>query len=79
MPASASFDDPALRAAMARFLEVAAQFDETGAVGAEARQLLDLAEAKTLAGLALRKRLSELGWCAPGVIEAVPERQRSTL
>jgi hypothetical protein len=59
------FDDAALRAAMAAFLEAARRLDETSSVGDEARNLLDLAEAKTLAALQLRKRLTELGWHAP--------------
>jgi hypothetical protein len=63
------FDDAELRAAMTAFLNVARQLDETSAVGGEARNLLDLAEAKTLAGLQLRKRLTELGWSAPVAAE----------
>jgi hypothetical protein len=63
------FDDPQLRAAMTAFLDVARRLDETSAVGDEARNLLDLAEAKTLAGLQLRKRLTELGWAAPVAAE----------
>jgi hypothetical protein len=66
MTASA-FDDPALRAAMSAYLDAAVRLDETSAVGGEARDLLDLAEAKTLAGMQLRKRLTELGWSAPAV------------
>jgi hypothetical protein len=63
------FDDAELRAAMTAFLDVARRLDETSAVGDEARNLLDLAEAKTLAGLQLRKRLTELGWSAPVAAE----------
>lgn len=59
------FDDAELRAAMTSFLDAARKLDETSAVGDEARNLLDLAEAKTLAAMQLRKRLSELGWAAP--------------
>ena len=59
------FDDAALRAAMTDFLDAARRLDEISAVGDEARNLLDVAEAKTLAGLQLRKRLTELGWHAP--------------
>ena len=65
------FDDPALRAAMAAYLDVARRLDETSSVGDEARILLDLAEAKTLAGMQLRKRLTELGWSAPVATEAI--------
>jgi hypothetical protein len=66
---SQGFDDAGLRAAMTAFLDAARSLDETSAVGGDARSLLDLAEAKTLAGMRLRKRLAELGWSAP-----VPER-----
>ena len=59
------FDDAALRAAMTAYLDVARKLDETSSVGDEARNLLDLAEAKTLAAMQLRKRLTELGWAAP--------------
>jgi hypothetical protein len=61
------FDDAALQAAMTAFIDAARRLDETSAVGGEARSLLDLAEAKTLAGMRLRKRLIELGWAAPVV------------
>jgi hypothetical protein len=59
------FDDAALRAAMTAYLDAAQRLDESSSVGDEARNLLDLAEAKTLAGMRLRKRLTELGWHAP--------------
>ena len=59
------FDDPALRTAMSAYLDIAGRLDETSSVGGEARRLLDLAEAKTLAAMQLRKRLTELGWSAP--------------
>lgn len=60
-------DDTALRTAMAAYLDSANRLDETSPLGGEARHLLDLAEAKTLAGMRLRKRLTELGWAAPAV------------
>ena len=60
-----SFDDPALRSAMAAYVDVAARLDEAASVGGEARDLLDLAESKAIAGMALRKRLAEAGWTAP--------------
>jgi hypothetical protein len=63
------FDDAALRAAMTAYLDVARKLDETSSVGDEARNLLDLAETKTLAGMQLRKRLTELGWAAPQAAE----------
>ena len=64
MPQS-SFDDPELRAAMAAYLAAAQALEEASGVGDEPRQLLDLAEAKSMAALALRKRLVALGWTAP--------------
>ena len=60
-----SFDDPALRSAMAAYLEVAGRLDDVASVGGEARELLDLAESKAMAGMALRKRLTDAGWTAP--------------
>jgi hypothetical protein len=59
------FDDAALRAAMTAFLDIARRLDESSSVGDEARNILDLAEAKTLAAMQLRKRLTDLGWHAP--------------
>lgn len=66
-----AFDDSLLRSAMAAFGLAAQRLDETSAIGGEPRELLELAEVKTMAGLALRKRLTELGWTAPAA-------QRST-
>jgi hypothetical protein len=60
-----SFDDADLRAAMAAYLAAAHALDEAADVGGEARTLLDLAEAKSVAGLELRKRLVAIGWAAP--------------
>lgn len=60
-----SFDDALLRGAMRRYLDACDALDAASDVGEEARQLLDLAEAKAVAGLALRKRLVDLGWHAP--------------
>jgi hypothetical protein len=65
-------DDPAVRTAMAAFLSAAARLDEASATGGEPRHLLDLAEAKTLAGLQLRRELTAAGWSAPA-------RETSTL
>ncbi len=69
--AQTSFDDPALRACMARFLAAAAALDEAAEIGAEPREVLDLAEAKAMAGMALRRQLGTLGW-------SVSEPQRTT-
>ena len=60
-----SFDDPEVRAAMTAYLQAAQALDDASQIGGEARALLDLAEAKSVAGLALRKRLVSLGWTAP--------------
>ena len=57
------FDDEALRGAMSRYLTACDALES--ADGADARDLLDLAEAKAMAGMALRKRLVDLGWTAP--------------
>ena len=59
------FDDDAVRTAMAAFVTAAAKLDEASATGAEARNLLDLAEAKTLAAMQLRRELTAAGWSAP--------------
>ena len=59
-----SFDDPELRAAMTAYLDLATALDEAAQVG-DARQLLDLAEAKSVAAMSLRKRLEAQGWTAP--------------
>ena len=60
-----SFDDAELRAAMSDYLAAAAALDEASRVGDQPRQLLDLAEAKAIAAMGLRKRLEHLGWTAP--------------
>ena len=62
---SSTFDDPEVRAAMSAYLQAAEALDSASQVGGEARALLDLAEAKSMAALALRKRLVALGWTAP--------------
>ena len=66
-----TFDDPDLRSAMAAYLSAARLLDEAAARGGEQRDLMDLAEAKVVAGLTLRKRLEGQGWVAPA-------RQRSS-
>ena len=58
-------DDQDVRTAMAAFVTAAAKLDEAAASGAEPRQLLNLAEAKTLAALQLRRQLTAVGWAAP--------------
>jgi len=59
------FDAATVRDAMRAFLATADALDAAAAIGADPRDLLDLAEAKTVAGLALRKRLEDAGWTAP--------------
>jgi hypothetical protein len=59
------FDDDALRAAMRDYLRLADRLDVASRDGEAARELVDLAEAKAVAGMVLRKRLVELGWTAP--------------
>ncbi|MCW2678937.1 MAG: hypothetical protein JWM62_338 [Frankiales bacterium] len=68
---SQSFDDAELRAAMTSYLDLALALDEAAQVGGEARTLLDLAEAKSVAAMGLRRRLEAQGWTAPAA-------QRST-
>ena len=60
-----SFDDRTLRAAMAAYLKAADALDAASELGGEPRDLLELAETKAMAGMALRKRLADLGWNAP--------------
>ena len=68
------FDDPALRASMSRYLSAATALEEAAELGGEARDLVDLAEAKALSGLMLRKRLRELGWSPPAGSSALAPR-----
>ena len=68
------FDDPGLRASMSRYLSAATALEEAAELGGEARDLVDLAEAKALSGLMLRKRLGELGWSAPAGSSALAPR-----
>ena len=61
-------DDDALRAAMRAYLQAAERLDDAMNLTASsdgARSVLDLADVKTLAGLAVRRRLQQLGWTPP--------------
>jgi hypothetical protein len=58
---SSSFEDTALLAAMRAFVAANDALDQAQ----EASQVIELSEAKSMAGMAVRKRLSELGWSAP--------------
>ena len=60
-----TFDDAELRAAMTAYLDLAVALDEASQLGGEARRLLDLAEAKSMAAMHLRKQLEKQGWTAP--------------
>ena len=62
---TAGFDDPRVRAALTAYVTAAAALDEAAADGADARTLLDRAEAKAVTGMALKQRLLEQGWAAP--------------
>lgn len=59
------FDDAEVRAAMRRYLDAADRLDELATLGGEARDLLDLAERKAMAGMTLRQCLQAHGWTAP--------------
>jgi hypothetical protein len=58
---SSSFEDTALLAAMRAFVAATDALDQAQ----EASQVIELSEAKSMAGMAVRKRLSELGWQSP--------------
>ena len=62
------FDDSAVRTAMRGYLDAAERLDAAAELGGEARALLDAAEAKTIAGLQLRKALERQGWTAPDAV-----------
>lgn len=68
--ATTTFDDADVRAAMRAFLDTSQKLDDANTVGSEARNLLDLAEAKSVAAMVLRRRLTELGWTAPAKADA---------
>lgn len=63
-----AFDDPALLAAMRAYLAAA----DALAAAADDLEVLRGAEAASLAGLQLRKRLLELGWTAPATTRSLP-------
>ncbi len=58
------FDDPRLYAALREYV-LAAEALQDVAPQDEPRRTLDLAEHKSLAGMALRRRLMEMGWNPP--------------
>ena len=59
------FDDADVRSAMRAYLDAADRLAELADVGGEARDVLDLAESKAMAGMLLRKALVKHGWQAP--------------
>jgi hypothetical protein len=59
------FDDASVRSAMRDFLAAADRLYSAAEIGGQARVLLDAAEAKTVAGMQLRKALERQGWTAP--------------
>jgi hypothetical protein len=64
----AELDDPGLRAAMRSYLDAADALAEAalaGTAGDGSREVIDRADAKTLAEMALRRQLERLGWTAP--------------
>lgn len=69
------FDDTSVRSAMRAYLDAADRLDATASVGGEARDLLDAAEAKTVAGMQLRKALERQGW---SLTRGVPVGQSSS-
>jgi hypothetical protein len=58
------FDDPRLFTALREYVVAADALAELDPRG-EPRRTLDLAERKSLAAMALRRRLAELGWTPP--------------
>jgi hypothetical protein len=63
------FDTPRLRGAMRAFLRAADALDEAAstasASSAASREVIDKADAKTLAEMQLRKQLEDAGWVSP--------------
>ena len=66
------FDDPRLRGAMRAFLRAADALDEVGVTNSSdsSRDVIDRADAKTLAEMTLRKHLESVGWIAPRKVAA---------
>jgi hypothetical protein len=58
---SRPFDDPAILAAMKAYLDACSAAERASSDS----DVLDRSEAKSMAGMALRQRLSEAGWSAP--------------
>jgi hypothetical protein len=61
------FDDARVRGAMRAFLRAADELDEAAASSSSdaPREIMDKADAKTLAEMTLRKNLENAGWVAP--------------
>jgi len=56
-----SFEDPALLAAMQAFVAAVAALE----TATDDRQIMERSQARSMAGMVVRKRLEELGWLAP--------------
>ena len=62
------FDDNALLGALEGYLATVQALEQAAASGSAERDLLELGQAKSLAGLVLHKRLTDLGWSPPSKI-----------
>lgn len=67
--AARDFDDPELLAALRGYLAAADRLDEVAAAGS-ARDVVDEAEAKSVAAMRLRRALTARGWTAPAAARA---------
>ena len=71
----AELDDAELQVAMRAYLTAAEALDAAavaGTVGDGSREVIDRADAKTLAEMNLRRQLERLGWTAPRTATAPP-------
>jgi hypothetical protein len=66
------FDDARLVGAMRAFLRAADELDDAAAASSSdsSRDVIDKADAKTLAEMTLRKHLENAGWVAPREVPA---------
>ena len=61
------FDDPGLVAALRGYLAAMDRLDEVSSIGS-ARDLVDEAEAKSIAAMRLKRELLGQGWTAPAAV-----------
>jgi hypothetical protein len=73
-----AYDDTSLRAAMREYLLLADRLDAASRDGEPPRELVDLADAKAVAGMLLRKRLADLGWTVPAALPAQQPQPQTT-